>query len=796
MFPQLIGMDYQIYKTDIEKIEKVQIEVLDMFQRLLNNDTYLSKLPMELINDEPLSPPSGFYSFATQAAVMYALGIASGVVDPMTYYPRGMKMARELEKFPEFVHYCLEDLIKQSNQLRKKNHLTYSPAFGYDDPFTILALLRVFLAMEKGSIPLPETDKANFKKFSEKLKEKAKQVVERVASDPRNEDSALCFDGEVIIPGGQKPRPHPYILSRIVRLGKVLEKCGIQVKINLDLVKQYLVERLHVHLSYAHSPGTPFDLAELIFALDGLLECDKFAVPSMIVDRVFEAIRHRAPTLSSLHISTTPMVVSSVSYVYIPASEAAAISLLHICHILDQDEYFGKYNDLFKIYAEVSIQQMNKGKTKEEVEFAGWSEEHVSRSDRIHLYHTAHRLIFLGGYEIALRRYFAQSLLRKNGLSTVSLPMEKEIIEKIQRERKQSEPFLSNRPYELKPSEYWLKAWEENEPLKSLEKAVRYQVYRMIRKEFLEPLESGNADERHYSMLLYGPPGTGKTSIGKKIAEALGWKYISVSPSDFALRGEAEVEARAKEIFQALEEQDSTVVLFDEIDRLILDRDSENYRTQSDIFQLMTPSMLTKFTDLREKKNVIFLIATNYFERIDRAIARAGRIDAHLLVLPPDSRQRERLLLKILKSKKIGFEISASELQVIVKNSVLATWGELKSIVDRSIHQWRAKVASTSSGRQDKENFIASLSMEAEKTQFTISLLSYSKRLTATGEKPYEEFLCLVYLVDESKLGFRTEETELIKSAVKEAYKNLRGIVRDDCMEERIKRMIQRNGWI
>ncbi len=39
------------------------------------------------------------------------------------------------------------------------------------------------------------------------------------------------------------------------------------------------------------------------------------------------------------------------------------------------------------------------------------------------------------------------------------------------------------------------------------------------------------------------------------------------------------------------------VILFDEIDRLILDRDSKAYSEQSDVFQFMTPSMLIKIQE-------------------------------------------------------------------------------------------------------------------------------------------------------------------------------------------------------
>src|SRR3982751_3857237 len=113
-------------------------------------------------------------------------------------------------------------------------------------------------------------------------------------------------------------------------------------------------------------------------------------------------------------------------------------------------------------------------------------------------------------------------------------------------------------------------------------------------------------------MLLYGPPGTGKTGMAEDLAAALGFPLVMISPSDFIRRGEAEVEARAQDIFEALGKQVDMVVLFDEIDRLILDRDSGDYRRQGDIFQLMTPSMLPKLKDLRSAEGVIFVIGTNF----------------------------------------------------------------------------------------------------------------------------------------------------------------------------------------
>ena len=59
--------------------------------------------------------------------------------------------------------------------------------------------------------------------------------------------------------------------------------------------------------------------------------------------------------------------------------------------------------------------------------------------------------------------------------------------------------------------------------------------------------------------------------------------------------------------------------------------------------------MLTKLNNLRKKGRVIFVVATNYAERIDAALMRRGRIDDHFRLLPPDLARRKILLERFLK---------------------------------------------------------------------------------------------------------------------------------------------------
>lgn len=129
--------------------------------------------------------------------------------------------------------------------------------------------------------------------------------------------------------------------------------------------------------------------------------------------------------------------------------------------------------------------------------------------------------------------------------------------------------------------------------------------------------------------------------------------------------------------------QPTCVVLFDEIDHFLLDRDSAYYSDQDTAFQFMTPGMLTKLNDLRRSERCVFVVATNYEDRIDPAIKRTGRIDVKYLVLPPDGMQRREILTKLVAKNADDplpfLEELWSGSSSIVKNSLFLGYSDLKA---------------------------------------------------------------------------------------------------------------------
>jgi SpoVK/Ycf46/Vps4 family AAA+-type ATPase len=190
-------------------------------------------------------------------------------------------------------------------------------------------------------------------------------------------------------------------------------------------------------------------------------------------------------------------------------------------------------------------------------------------------------------------------------------------------------------------------------------------IYSAIGREFVS--DHARGQPVRFSMILYGPPGTGKTNLADELAKIMNYPLITVTVSDFLAEGGLQIEARAKAVFSVLIAQKKSIIIFDEIDHLLLDRNSSQYHDAGSSIQLMVPGMLTKIKDLRSAERSIFIIATNYEERIDGAIKRPGRIDREYLVMPPDWGRRKAIVRSVLNeySKKV----SAIEEDIITEAS-------------------------------------------------------------------------------------------------------------------------------
>lgn len=190
------------------------------------------------------------------------------------------------------------------------------------------------------------------------------------------------------------------------------------------------------------------------------------------------------------------------------------------------------------------------------------------------------------------------------------------------------------------------------------------------------------------SALLFGPPGTSKTKVTEAVARDLGWPLILIDPSHFLRQGLDNIYLQADKIFKDLMDLSGVIVLFDEMDALVQTRDSA-LRLDT-VSQFLTTFMLPKLTELHDQGRIIFLMATNFQERFDQAIKRAGRFDLLLCMGPPTLSEKLASLHVFIKedgpttesiegAKEISARVSGvSEVEFQLE---LYTFGEFMSLV-------------------------------------------------------------------------------------------------------------------
>lgn len=172
----------------------------------------------------------------------------------------------------------------------------------------------------------------------------------------------------------------------------------------------------------------------------------------------------------------------------------------------------------------------------------------------------------------------------------------------------------------------------------------------------LEPDSQPIAKDHARSAILFGPPGTSKTTLVRSVADVLEWQYVEIHASHFVAAGLTQVQKTADTIFRQLLELDHTVVLFDEIDELVREREMEE-----DAFgRFLTTSMLPKLAELWAARKILYFVATNHINYFDSAIIRSHRFDALVLVSPPSFKAKVQELKRLLL-KNYGFAVDRFE---------------------------------------------------------------------------------------------------------------------------------------
>lgn len=221
-------------------------------------------------------------------------------------------------------------------------------------------------------------------------------------------------------------------------------------------------------------------------------------------------------------------------------------------------------------------------------------------------------------------------------------------------------------------------------------------------------------------MLLYGPPGCGKTFFAEKMAEEIGFNFYQIKPSDIQSKWVNASQENIKNLFDEARKNAPSIIFIDELDALVPNRDNSSVNH-------MNTSAVNEF--LAQMNNSgddgVFIIgATNRPNSIDPAILRAGRLDKHFYLPPPDFEARELMFKLYLDKRPTDIGLDYSELANATNNYVSS---DIKFLCDEA-----SRMALRSKSRITKEILLETI--KTNKPSISLSELNSHIEIRAKME--------------------------------------------------------------
>lgn len=157
-------------------------------------------------------------------------------------------------------------------------------------------------------------------------------------------------------------------------------------------------------------------------------------------------------------------------------------------------------------------------------------------------------------------------------------------------------------------------------------------------------------------VVLYGPPGNGKSELAQAIAGEYGFYFFKILSQDFASALPERQLDKLDKIFHEVQKfskimhAPGIVLFFDEFDSLV-GKDVLNTVVRGTLLNYLADK-----SGLRSDESKILLIAaTNFFSKLDDAVKRKGRLDAHLLLNNPTAENGKKMLKNFFETDDAVF---------------------------------------------------------------------------------------------------------------------------------------------
>jgi SpoVK/Ycf46/Vps4 family AAA+-type ATPase len=182
------------------------------------------------------------------------------------------------------------------------------------------------------------------------------------------------------------------------------------------------------------------------------------------------------------------------------------------------------------------------------------------------------------------------------------------------------------------------------------------------------------------------------------------------------------VQAEANTLFSMLAAAERLIVLFDEFDEMVRERTLPNSDATS---RFLTTAMLPKLSLINRRRRIVFILATNYIDQFDFAIARPGRFDRRFQIMPPTMKAKlgsipeveEKLkTLGLLRQEEPSYKVLSERLEAL-------TYDEFKAVAKRVLKA------------EDQQQVLSIVEQEFKRSTLQQSPRNSSQKDTETWQK-------------------------------------------------------------
>jgi AAA+ superfamily predicted ATPase len=253
------------------------------------------------------------------------------------------------------------------------------------------------------------------------------------------------------------------------------------------------------------------------------------------------------------------------------------------------------------------------------------------------------------------------------------------------------------------------------EPKFTLDDVVGLEAAKRTLREDAKLLQAGRRSLAPMGYLICGPVGTGKTFLVMAAAGEMGMPCVTLK--NFRSKYVGETEANLEHVLSVLRAMGPVMVIIDEADAMLGDRESDgDGGVSSRVFGMIAHQM----GNTAYRGQIVWVLMTARPDLLPIDLKRQGRAEVHIPLFYPDSADELRLMLKVM-AKKVGVPVEdgATGPELAIPHVGQLSGADIEGVITRAARQ--AGIAGEAAITRER--------LEASLADFIPSAQSLEKRL-------------------------------------------------------------------